>query len=40
MKPKEKKEYLKWVNSFANAKTITTSGKPKKKGKHETNKKK
>jgi len=37
---KEKKEYTKWVNSFANQKTITTKEtKPKKKGKDETNKK-
>jgi len=40
MTPKEKKEYIKWVNSFANQKTITTKEtKPKKKGKDETNKK-
>ena len=40
MKPKEKKEYLKWVNSFANQKTVTTKEtKTKKKGKNETNKK-
>ena len=40
MKPKEKKEYLKWVNSFANQKTVTIkTTKTKKKGKDETNKK-
>ena len=40
MTPKEKKEYTKLVNSFANQKTVTTkTTKTKKKGKDETNKK-
>ena len=40
MNAKEKRQMLKWVNSFANAKTVTTSDKPKKEKKNETNKKK
>ena len=40
MNAKEKREMLKWVNRFANAKTVTTSDKPKKEKKNETNKKK
>jgi hypothetical protein len=40
VKTKEKKEYLKWVNTFANAKTVTKKEtKTKKKGKNETDKK-
>ena len=40
MTQREKKEHLKWINGFANAKTVTKSNKPKKKKeKHETNKK-
>lgn len=39
MKPKEKKEYLKWVNSFANQKTVTNKQTKTKGKKNETNKK-
>jgi hypothetical protein len=40
MTKKELKEYMNWVNSFANQKIITNkTTKPKKKGKNETNKK-
>ena len=40
MTSKEKKEYIKWVNSFANQKTVATkTTKTKKKGKHATNQK-
>ena len=40
MTKKELKEYMNWVNSFANQKTVTNKQtKTKKKGKNETNKK-
>lgn len=40
MTKKQLKEYMNWVNSFANQKTVTSkTTKTKKKGKNETNKK-
>jgi hypothetical protein len=40
MTKKELKEYMNWVNSFANQKIVTNkTTKRKKKGKNETNKK-
>ena len=40
MTKKELKEYMNWVNSFANQKTVTNKSTKPKKEKNETNKKK
>ena len=39
MTKKELKEYMNWVNSFANQKTVTNKQTKTKKDKNETNKK-